>query len=80
MSDNPTLWRRFLALPNHSALKAILVTALVAIAAALVVSTTAVLLQPKQQANVAALRQQQMQQMMSRLPGLDQVLGGSDVR
>jgi len=77
--NNHSLWRRFLELPNHSATKAILVTALVAIVAALVVSTTSVLLMPKQKANIAALRQQQMQQMMSALPGLEDVLSGSDV-
>lgn len=81
MSDfsTPGLWHRFLGMPNHSALKALLVTAMVAVAAALVVSTTSVLLMPLQKANVAALREQQMMEMMSALPGLENVLGSSDV-
>jgi len=77
--NNRGIWKRFLVLPNHSALKALLVTSMVGIIAALVVSTTSVLLMPRQKANVAQLRQQQLQQMMATLPGLENVLSSSDV-
>jgi len=79
MSDNPStgIWGRFLGLPNHSPVKAVGITTLVALCAALVVSSATILLRPAQMENIIALRQQQLQNMLSTLPGLEDVLRDS---
>jgi len=72
-------WRRFLAIPNERPAKALGMAALVGVAAALVVSVTSVLLQPLQLANIEDMKQRQMQNMLSTLPGLEEVLRSSGV-
>lgn len=71
------LWRRFLAMPNDSPVKAMGVAFLVALVAAVTVSATAVALKPRQEAHVAAARQASLDAMMARLPGLEAILRDS---
>lgn len=70
--------QKFLNLPNDSTAKAFWMATLVGVTCALTVSATAVLLKPQRQANLEAFRQQRMDTMLSSLPGLKEVLQGSD--
>ena len=79
MADaNPlTLWRRFLALPNDSRPKTLLVALLVALVCATAVSVTAVLLKPVREANLGRERQARLVQMVADVPGLADILRGT---
>ena len=72
---NPlTWWRRFLALPNDSRTKTLVVALLVALVSATVVSVTAVMLKPLQLANLERERQARMEAMIAALPGMADIL------
>jgi Na+-transporting NADH:ubiquinone oxidoreductase subunit C len=69
---NPLVWwRRLLALPNTSGLKAVVVVLLVSVTCAVIVSVTAVTLRPLQQANLEAARKDRIALLLGRLPGID---------
>jgi Na+-transporting NADH:ubiquinone oxidoreductase subunit C len=68
------LWRRFLAAPNDSAGKTLVVALLVALASSLVVSFTAVTLKPLQVANLERERQARLAAMIATLPGMEEIL------
>lgn len=76
MADfNPlTGWRRFLALPNDSRTKTLVITLLVALMSATAVSVTAVMLKPLQLANLERERQARLEAMIGALPGLADIL------
>lgn len=61
-------WRRLLALPNTSELKAIVIVLLVSVICAVVVSVTAVTLRPIQKANLEAARKARLATMLQSLP------------
>ncbi|MCP4320032.1 MAG: NADH:ubiquinone reductase (Na(+)-transporting) subunit C [Hyphomicrobiales bacterium] len=65
------LWRRLLALPNTSRLKAIIVVLLVSSICAVFVSVTAVVLRPFHQANLEAARQAHIETLLQSIPGAD---------
>jgi len=69
-------WQRFLALPNESVTKTLLVAIGVCLVCSLVVTTTAVLLQPVQQAHRARERSERMRAMVAGVPGLAEVVAG----
>jgi len=67
-------WRRFLALPNESRAKSIIVTLIVALASATAVSMAAVLLKPMQLANLEAEREARLETMLATLPGVADIV------
>src|SRR5690606_38947092 len=73
------LWRRFLALPNDSKTKTLLVAFLVAAVSAIAVSVTAVSLKPRQEANAEAHREQRMAALIESIPGLAGILEQAEV-
>jgi Na+-transporting NADH:ubiquinone oxidoreductase subunit C len=74
---SPNPWRRFLALPNESRTKTILVAFLVSgLCAALVSGTTAVL-RPIQTANRAAEEQARLDALVAGIPGMSALLAQS---
>lgn len=82
MADlNPfSLWRRFLALPNESRAKTVVVAFLVSAICALMVSGATVLLRPIQAANRAAEQQARIEALVAGIPGMADLLaqaGGS---
>ncbi len=74
-------WRIFLALPNDSLTKTVVVAFLVASVSAAAVSVTAVSLRPLQDENARQQRQQRMQDMLASLPGLADIVrdAGADL-
>lgn len=78
MADlNPaSWWRRFLALPNESGVKILLVAFMVSAVCAVLVSTTSLLLSPIHEANRAAERQARLQEMLETMPGMSELLAG----
>jgi Na+-transporting NADH:ubiquinone oxidoreductase subunit C len=72
------LWRRLLALPNTSRLKAVMVVLLVSVVCAVVVSVTAVTLRPLQLANLEKARQARMTTLLESLPGIRKAGEGTD--
>ena len=76
---NPFLWwRRFLALPNTSGLKAVVVVLLVSMTCAIIVSVTAVTLRPIQQANLEAERKARLAVLLRALPGIGDMDRGAE--
>lgn len=67
-------WRRFLALPNDSRVKSVIVTLIVALASATAVSLAAVLLKPMQLANLEAEREARLEAMLATLPGVADIV------
>jgi Na+-transporting NADH:ubiquinone oxidoreductase subunit C len=68
---NPFVWwRRLLALPNTSGLKAVVVVLLVSMTCAIIVSVTAVTLRPIQQANLEAERKARLTMLLRAIPGI----------
>lgn len=76
MADfNPLAWwRRFLALPNESRAKTLIVALMVALVSATAVSMTAVLLKPMQLANLAAEREARLEAMLATLPAIADIM------
>ena len=76
MADfNPlSWWRKILARPNDSLSKTLIVAFAVAFVSAVTVSVTAVTLKPLHEANLERQRQAQMDAMISRLPGIADLL------
>jgi len=76
MADfNPiSWWRKILARPNDTLSKTLFVAFSVAFVSAVIVSVTAVTLRPLQEANLLRQRQAQMDAMISRLPGMADLL------
>jgi len=72
--DPLTWWRRFLAMPNESPAKTIIVTLIVALVSATAVSMAAVLLKPLQLANLEAERNSRIDAMLAMLPGATNLL------
>ncbi|WP_299360423.1 FMN-binding protein [uncultured Paracoccus sp.] len=76
---NPlSAWRRFLALPNDSRTKTLIVAFLVAGVCALMVSGATVLLRPIQAANRAAEEQARLGALVAGVPGMEDLLARSD--
>lgn len=67
-------WRRFLALPNDSRTKTVIVAFLVSAVCALLVSTATVILRPIQAANRAAEERAQIAELVRGIPGMAQLL------
>jgi len=67
-------WRRFLALPNESRTKTVIVAFLVSVVCALLVSGATVLLRPIQTANRAAEEQARIADLVSSIPGMAALL------
>ncbi len=67
-------WRRFLALPNESRTKTIIVAFLVSAACALLVSNATVILRPIQAANRAAEEQARIKELVEGIPGMATLL------
>lgn len=67
-------WRRFLALPNESRTKTLLVAFLVSAVCALTVSGATVLLRPIQAANRAAEEQARIASLVQGIPGMSDLL------
>ncbi len=70
-------WRRFLALPNESRAKTLIVAFLVALVCALLVSGATVLLRPIQTANRAAEEQARIEALLRGIPGMTGLLAQS---
>ncbi|AZQ66616.1 FMN-binding protein [Silicimonas algicola] len=70
-------WRRFLALPNESRAKTLIVAFLVASICALLVSGATVLLRPIQTANRAAEEQARIEALLRGIPGMTDLLAQS---
>ncbi|MBN7758200.1 NADH:ubiquinone reductase (Na(+)-transporting) subunit C [Nitratireductor aquimarinus] len=72
---NPiALWRRFLALPNESRAKTLIVAFLVSAICALMVSGATVVLRPIQAANRAAEQQARLENLIAGIPGMSDLL------
>ena len=71
-SINP--WQRFLALPNESRTKTILVAFLVSTVCAVMVTGATVLLRPVQQANRAAEQQMRLETLLASIPGISDLM------
>lgn len=67
-------WRRFLALPNESRTKTILMAFLVSVVCAVLVSAATVLLRPIQTANRAAEEQARIEELVRGIPGMTALL------
>ncbi|MDJ1006181.1 MAG: Na+-translocating NADH-quinone reductase subunit C [Paracoccaceae bacterium] len=77
---DPNPWRRFLALPNDSRAKTIVVAFLVSAICAALVSGATVVLRPIQSANRAAEEQARIEALVAGIPGMTALLseaGGS---
>lgn len=76
MADlNPvSAWRRFLALPNESRTKTLVIAFLVSTACALLVSGATVILRPIQTANRAAEQQARLEGLIAGIPGMATLL------
>lgn len=68
------LWRRFLALPNESRTKTILVAFLVSLVSAALVSSATVVLRPIKMANRAAEEQARIADLVGGIPGMAALL------
>lgn len=77
MADvNPiSLWRRFLALPNDSRTKTLIVAFLVSAVCALLVSGATVLLRPIQAENRAAEQRARLEALIAAVPGISDLVG-----
>ncbi|WP_172293480.1 NADH:ubiquinone reductase (Na(+)-transporting) subunit C [Pseudoruegeria sp. HB172150] len=80
MADsNPvSAWQRFLAAPNDSRFKTLLVAFLVSAICAVVVTGATVVLRPIQQANRAAEQQLRLETMLNGIPGMSELLADSE--
>ncbi len=67
-------WRRFLALPNESRTKTLVMAFLVSAICALLVSGATVMLRPIQAANRAAEEQARIEALISGIPGMTDIL------
>lgn len=67
-------WRRFLALPNESRTKTVIVAFLVSAVCALLVSNATVILRPIQAANRAAEEQARIKELVQGIPGMATLL------
>lgn len=67
-------WRRFLALPNESRTKTILVAFLVSAVCAVMVTGATVVLRPIQQANRAAEQQLRLETLLASIPGISDLM------
>lgn len=74
MAGNP--WRRFLALPNESRTKTIVVAFLVSAVCAVMVTGATVILRPIQQANRAAEQQMRLESLLASIPGISDMIAG----
>lgn len=75
MADrDPDLWRRFLALPNESRAKTLIVAFLVSVVCAVLVSGATVILRPIQAANRAAEEQARIASLVRGVPGMAALL------
>lgn len=70
-------WRRFLALPNNSRTKTIVMAFLVSAVSAVLVSGATVVLRPIQSANRAAEEQARIEALVSGIPGMTELLAQS---
>jgi NADH:ubiquinone oxidoreductase, Na(+)-translocating, C subunit len=72
---NPlSLWRRFLALPNDSRTKTLVVAFLVSSICAVLVTTATVMLRPIQAQNRAAEQQARLEALVAAVPGISALL------
>ena len=80
MADwNPIrLWRNILALPNESRTKTIAVAFLASIVCAAMVTGATVILRPIQAQNRAMEQQARLEALLAEIPGLSEILAGSD--
>lgn len=79
MADlNPlSAWRRFLAMPNESRTKTVLMAFLVSAVCAVLVSGATVILRPIQAANRAAEEQARLEALVAGIPGMSALLESS---